>query len=117
MHLSISDFQSTDYQASTMSSRQKSPAGSFFRGYGGSTAALDQLSSPTASSASAVGQRSHTETRLLSELWLTSAATFRRMGKVDEAHRAVTEAETLDETNPNVWVQVCPFFFDDLELI
>jgi hypothetical protein len=29
------------------------------------------------------------------------------MGQVDEAKRAIMEAEVLDETNPNVWVQVC----------
>ncbi|KAG9033151.1 hypothetical protein FRB95_000493 [Tulasnella sp. JGI-2019a] len=45
------------------------------------------------------------ETRLLSDLWLTSAATFRRMGKLEQARAAIQEAEVLDEENPGVWVQ------------
>lgn len=48
------------------------------------------------------------ETRLLSDLWLTSAATFRRMGKLEQARGAIQEAEVLDEDNPAVWVQVRP---------
>lgn len=47
------------------------------------------------------------EDRLMSELWLMSAATFRRLGKIDQAKGAIQEAELRDETNPNVWVQVC----------
>lgn len=43
----------------------------------------------------------------MSELWLMSAATFRRLGKIDQAKGAIQEAEQRDETNPNVWVQVC----------
>ena len=43
----------------------------------------------------------------MSELWLMSAATFRRLGKIDQAKGAIQEAELRDETNPNVWVQVC----------
>jgi hypothetical protein len=43
---------------------------------------------------------------LLSELWLMSAATFRRSGKIEQARGAIQEAEVRDEENPNVWVQV-----------
>ena len=46
------------------------------------------------------------ENRLLSELWLMSAATFRRLGKIDQAKGSIQEAEVKDQTNPNVWVQV-----------
>lgn len=46
------------------------------------------------------------ENRLLSDLWLMSAATFRRLGKIDQAKGAIQEAEAKDQTNPNVWVQV-----------
>jgi len=46
------------------------------------------------------------ETRLLSDLWLTSAAMFRRMGKLEQAKAAIQEAEVLDEENPGVWVQL-----------
>lgn len=45
------------------------------------------------------------ERRLLSDIWLASAATFRRSGRPAEAHAAIAEAEWLDEANPNVWVQ------------
>lgn len=51
-------------------------------------------------------ERSRKEQRLLSELWLMSAATFRRSGKIEQARGAIQEAEVRDEENPNVWVQV-----------
>jgi hypothetical protein len=44
--------------------------------------------------------------RLLSELWLMSAATFRRLGKIEQAKGSIQEAEVKDQSNPNVWVQV-----------
>ncbi|TFY69955.1 hypothetical protein EVG20_g2925 [Dentipellis fragilis] len=51
------------------------------------------------------GDRPRRERRLLSDLWLMSAATFRRSGKVEQARAAIQEAEVRDEENPNVWVQ------------
>jgi len=51
-------------------------------------------------------ERSRKERRLLSELWLMSAATFRRSGKIEQARGAIQEAEVRDEENPNVWIQV-----------
>ena len=44
--------------------------------------------------------------RLLADLWLMSAATFRRLGKIEQAKGAIQEAEVRDEDNPAVWVQV-----------
>lgn len=35
-----------------------------------------------------------------------SAATFRRLEKLDQARGAIQEAETLDGENVGVWVQV-----------
>lgn len=35
-----------------------------------------------------------------------SAATFRRLGKIEQAKAAIQEAEVRDEKNPRVWVQV-----------
>ncbi len=35
-----------------------------------------------------------------------SAATFRRLGKIEQAKGSIQEAEVRDEDNPNVWVQV-----------
>ncbi|KDQ52478.1 hypothetical protein JAAARDRAFT_40076 [Jaapia argillacea MUCL 33604] len=46
------------------------------------------------------------EKRLLSDLWLMSAATFRRLGKIEQAKGAIQEAEVRDPRNPAVWVQL-----------
>jgi hypothetical protein len=35
-----------------------------------------------------------------------SAATFRRLGKIEQAKAAIQEAEVKDSENPAVWVQV-----------
>lgn len=51
------------------------------------------------------------ENRLLSDLWLMSAATFRRLGKIEQAKGSIQEAEVKDQSNPNVWVQVWVSFF------
>ena len=53
------------------------------------------------------GEHSKKARRLLSDLWLMSAATFRRAGKIEQAKGAIQEAEVQDEENPGVWVQVC----------
>jgi tetratricopeptide (TPR) repeat protein len=50
--------------------------------------------------------RSPAESRILSNLWLASAATFRRSGKLEQCHVAIEEAETLDPENSDVWVQL-----------
>lgn len=46
---------------------------------------------------------------MLSDLWLMSAATFRRLGKIEQAKGAIQEAEVRDENNSAVWVQACVF--------
>jgi tetratricopeptide (TPR) repeat protein len=48
-------------------------------------------------------------TKLLVDLWLMSAASFRRWGKLEDALDAIREAEALDPTDADVWVQVSPF--------
>ncbi|KAI0919483.1 hypothetical protein AcV5_001535 [Taiwanofungus camphoratus] len=50
--------------------------------------------------------RAARDRRLLSNLWLMSAATFRRLGKIEQARAAIQEAEVKDENNPAVWVQL-----------
>jgi hypothetical protein len=50
--------------------------------------------------------RTREETRVLSNLWLSSAATFRRSGRAAQALVAIQEAEVLDPENEDVWVQV-----------
>ncbi|KAH9929196.1 uncharacterized protein B0H18DRAFT_998043 [Fomitopsis serialis] len=56
------------------------------------------------------GARAARDRRLLSNLWLMSAATFRRLGKIEQAKAAIQEAEVRDESNPAVWVQLGLYF-------
>lgn len=54
-------------------------------------------------------RRNHQATRevnLLANLWLMSAATFRRAGRIDEARGAVQEAEKVAPGKAEVWVQL-----------
>ncbi len=46
------------------------------------------------------------ESHILSNLWLMSAATFRRWGKLEQCLVSIQEAETLDPENADVWVQL-----------
>ncbi|KIY62652.1 hypothetical protein CYLTODRAFT_426757 [Cylindrobasidium torrendii FP15055 ss-10] len=46
------------------------------------------------------------EARLISDVWLLSAAVFRRLGKIEQCRGAIQEAETRDEGNAAVWVQL-----------
>ncbi|WRT63735.1 uncharacterized protein IL334_000658 [Kwoniella shivajii] len=50
--------------------------------------------------------RTSAESRILSNLWLMSAATFRRWGKLEQCLVAIEEAEVLDPENADVWVQL-----------
>ncbi|OCF45189.1 hypothetical protein I317_00992 [Kwoniella heveanensis CBS 569] len=50
--------------------------------------------------------RTPAESRILSNLWLMSAATFRRWGKLEQSLVAIEEAEVLDPENADVWVQL-----------
>ena len=71
---------------------------------------LDVPPPPRASSPDPVTKSANSRTsrdlRLLSDLWLMSAAIFRRLGKIEQAKGAIQEAEVRDEDNPAVWVQV-----------
>ncbi|CAL1702635.1 unnamed protein product [Somion occarium] len=62
--------------------------------------------SPTPSDGRKRSSRAAKDSRLLSDLWLMSAATFRRLGKIEQAKGAIQEAEVRDEENPAVWVQL-----------
>lgn len=55
---------------------------------------------------SPLDNRSPQEKRILSDLWLASAATFRRWGKLEQCLVSVMEAEGLDPGNEDVWVQL-----------
>ena len=62
--------------------------------------------SPTPPTNPDLNSRGAKDRRLLSDLWLMSAAIFRRLGKIEQARGAIQEAEVRDEDNPAVWVQV-----------
>lgn len=61
---------------------------------------------PVPTEGQTLNTRSARDRRLLSDLWLMSAAIFRRLGKIEQARGAIQEAEVRDEDNPSVWVQV-----------
>ncbi|KAG1743800.1 hypothetical protein EDB19DRAFT_1697006 [Suillus lakei] len=44
--------------------------------------------------------------KLISDLWAMSAATFRRLGRIEQTKGAIQEAEVKDSENPAVWVQL-----------
>jgi hypothetical protein len=50
--------------------------------------------------------RTSSESRILSNLWLMSASTFRRWSKPEQSLVSIEEAETLDPENPEVWIQL-----------
>lgn len=51
-------------------------------------------------------QRVARANKVLASLWLLSASTFRRLDRMEEALKAVEEAERIDASNPDVWYQV-----------
>ena len=65
-----------------------------------------RATSPDPGARSGTNHRTSRDLRLLSDLWLMSAAIFRRLGKIEQAKGAIQEAEVRDEDNPGVWVQV-----------
>ncbi|WVQ93775.1 hypothetical protein IAU59_000853 [Kwoniella sp. CBS 9459] len=54
--------------------------------------------------------RTPAESRILSNLWLMSAATFRRWDKLEQSLVAIEEAEVLDPENADVWVQLGMYY-------
>ncbi|KAJ7079363.1 hypothetical protein C8R43DRAFT_1177712 [Mycena crocata] len=96
----------TSYQASSIHSRRH--IGSLVRHDSITPSASPPPPPPAALPAtqSKWSHRTARETRLESDLWLMSAATFRRLGKIEQAKGAIQEAEVKDEGNPAVWVQL-----------
>ncbi|KAJ7280178.1 hypothetical protein C8J57DRAFT_1501622 [Mycena rebaudengoi] len=93
----------TSYQASSIHSRRH--MGSLIRhDYITPSASPPPPAFPTTETK--WSHRTARETRLESDLWLMSAATFRRLGKIEQAKGAIQEAEVKDEGNPAVWVQL-----------
>ncbi|KAG0345061.1 hypothetical protein BG005_001486, partial [Podila minutissima] len=50
-------------------------------------------------------QRTARANKVLVTLWLMSAATFRRLDRMDDALKAIEEAERVDSSNPDMWHQ------------
>ncbi|KAF9549135.1 hypothetical protein EC957_004774 [Mortierella hygrophila] len=44
--------------------------------------------------------------KVLVTLWLMSASAFRRLGRMDDAQKAIEEAERVDSSDPDVWYQL-----------
>ncbi|KAG0291457.1 hypothetical protein BGZ96_005182 [Linnemannia gamsii] len=44
--------------------------------------------------------------KVLVTLWLMSASAFRRLGRMEDALKAIEEAERVDASNPDVWYQL-----------
>jgi hypothetical protein len=53
-----------------------------------------------------VKQRRQRATKALTDLWLASASTFRRLGNLEEAQKAIESAQEVDDLSPDVWCQV-----------
>ncbi|KAG8760065.1 hypothetical protein FRC14_004164 [Serendipita sp. 396] len=103
---------SRTYQASSIHSRQRmSPRASYIGPH-----LIAPARTPPPVLADIVEKRTAREKRLIAELWLTSAATFRRMGRLEQAKEAIQEAESLDEGHPGVWVQLGLYFVANGEL-
>ncbi|KZO97334.1 hypothetical protein CALVIDRAFT_563124 [Calocera viscosa TUFC12733] len=99
------------YQASSIHSRvRRYPSPGSLRGGMSATRLEPPSPSIVPSEPSGHPGRTQHETRILSDLWLMSAATFRRMGQIEQAHGAIQEAEVIDPENPNVWVQLGLYF-------
>lgn len=99
--------QNHNYQASSIHSRRR------LRSLIRHNAAAAPIESPPAppSPLPPVAEETPTlhatkDDKLISDLWAMSAATFRRLGKIEQAKGAVQEAEAKDSENPAVWVQL-----------
>ncbi|KAF9212984.1 hypothetical protein BGZ59_006073 [Podila verticillata] len=51
-------------------------------------------------------QRVARANKVLASLWLLSSSTFRRLDRMEEALKAIEEAERIDASNPDVWYQL-----------
>ncbi|KAG0199014.1 hypothetical protein BGX28_007623 [Mortierella sp. GBA30] len=51
-------------------------------------------------------QRTARANKMLVTLWLLSASSFRRLDRMEEALKAIQEAERIDASNPDVWYQL-----------
>ncbi|PWN18313.1 TPR-like protein [Microstroma glucosiphilum] len=79
-------------------------------GNGSSSAATVSPQNPLGTSATPGDARKlyqlHRETSLLSDLWLLSSASFRRVGQLAQSRTAIQEAERLDAGRPHLWTQL-----------
>ncbi|KZV98926.1 TPR-like protein [Exidia glandulosa HHB12029] len=100
--------RTSSYQASSIHSRGRlpSPIGSLaIRRRSPSPPPPPPPPPPSAEKEKAKG-REKRDRRLRSELWLMSAATFRRQGRLESARGAIQYAEACDPHNANVYTQL-----------
>ncbi|KAI0027951.1 hypothetical protein K488DRAFT_80919 [Vararia minispora EC-137] len=102
----VSRRRHSPYQASSIHSRRFSPFASTVELSEPDAPQPPPPQPPAAPPPRDTSEQSRRNRRLMSDLWLMSAATFRRAGKVEQSKSAIQEAEMLDEENPGVWVQL-----------
>ncbi|EGO23192.1 hypothetical protein SERLADRAFT_439938 [Serpula lacrymans var. lacrymans S7.9] len=107
--------QNHHYQASSIHSRRR--LGSFTHPHHYNDSPIDSpppppppTLPPAQESKTKKVTRATGEDTLLSDLWAMSAATFRRLGKIEQAKGAIQEAEVKDQNNPAVWVQLGVYY-------
>lgn len=94
--------------ASPGSSRPASVAdGDLGSGAAPESATMSSQSNNWTGSTTQLGQCRHRQAQAMEQmLWLLTAATFRRAGDLEQAREAIFEAEKIDPTRPDVWVQL-----------
>ncbi|WVW81915.1 hypothetical protein I302_103918 [Kwoniella bestiolae CBS 10118] len=98
--------QGRERSASAAQSLAPTAIHSHFRNHNPSSRTILPPPPPIQQPSSEEHGRTPAESRILSNLWLMSAATFRRWGKMEQCLVAIEEAEVLDPENPDVWVQL-----------
>lgn len=109
-HLAVPDAEA-GRPGSVLSSPSPSSVDASHSAYRNGTAGLQSPVTPNANGTASGGIGAKflqpQAARILSRLWLTSAATFRRWGKMDECLGAINEAEDVaGDKDPEVWLQV-----------
>ncbi|CAG8433123.1 7787_t:CDS:10 [Ambispora gerdemannii] len=74
-------------------------------------ASMKSIPASTAHSSQPPSIRQRRANKALSELWLASAAAYRRLGNFEEVQKAIESAEEIDGTNPDLWCQLGLFHF------
>ncbi|GAA6023866.1 hypothetical protein JCM11491_003297 [Sporobolomyces phaffii] len=71
---------------------------------------VDVTTGPDVATTTTTATLDRVGTKLWVSVWLASAASFRRAGKLGEARGAVSEAERVDGDDPDVWSQLAAVY-------